>query len=49
MTKSNRGLGKGLDALLKGYTAEPKPGEVKHIPLDQITANPFQPRKHFSE
>jgi len=49
MTKPNRGLGKGLDALLKGYNSEPKPGEVKHIPLDEIVANPNQPRKHFSE
>lgn len=48
------GLGKGLDALLSGTSAdETRPqnasqGEVR-IPLDKLKANPNQPRKFFDE
>lgn len=48
------GLGKGLDALLSGTSAdETRPenasqGEVR-IPLDKLKANPNQPRKVFDE
>ena len=42
-----RGLGRGLSALL----GEPKSAgdELQQIPLEKITPNPFQPRKHFDE
>ncbi len=40
-----RGLGRGLGALIPGAEA---PGTaVQDIGLDQIEANPFQPRRHF--
>uniref|UniRef100_UPI0026ED82D5 ParB N-terminal domain-containing protein n=1 Tax=Gracilinema caldarium TaxID=215591 RepID=UPI0026ED82D5 len=48
------GLGKGLDALLAGTSAdETRPenapqGEVR-IPLEKLKANPNQPRKVFDE
>ena len=43
-----RGLGRGLGALLPSAIQEIKPGEVlEMIKLDQITANPYQPRQHF--
>ncbi len=46
------GLGKGLDALLSGTNAdETRPaggGEIR-LPLDQLRANPNQPRKTFDE
>ena len=40
-----RGLGRGLSALL----GEPKAAgdELQQIPVERITPNPFQPRKHF--
>jgi len=42
-----RGLGRGLSALL----GEPKTAgdELQQIPLEKITPNRFQPRKHFDE
>ncbi|MDR2594414.1 MAG: ParB/RepB/Spo0J family partition protein [Fibromonadaceae bacterium] len=33
---------------IEGFTAE-KPGDATKILLEQIDANPFQPRKHFKE
>ena len=57
--KKAGGLGKGLSALLgdsdeviKGdrkVIAKPDPVHFKMIPLEQIKANPFQPRTHFEE
>lgn len=46
------GLGKGLDALLSGTSADekrPPEGSELKIPLDSINANPNQPRKSFDE
>lgn len=46
------GLGKGLDALLSGTSADetrPIGGAELKIPLDSITPNPNQPRKSFDE
>jgi ParB family chromosome partitioning protein len=45
------GLGKGLDALLpleEEFGAPPEKGEL-FLPLDQLRANPNQPRKTFDE
>lgn len=42
-----RGLGKGLGALIPGADeARTGPDEID---LDEIVANPFQPRKHFTD
>lgn len=42
------GLGKGLDALIPtGDATAPSAGGVLHIPLDEITPNPRQPRINF--
>jgi ParB family transcriptional regulator, chromosome partitioning protein len=40
-----RGLGRGLGALIPG--AESPQATIQEIPLDQIEANPFQPRRRF--
>lgn len=50
MTK--RRLGRGLSALLGTEDGGFEPGsldtaELLHIPVDQIDANPYQPRRHF--
>ncbi len=49
--KSNRRLGRGLDAL---FNASPAAGQeresaLRDIPIGQISSNPFQPRKNFSQ
>ncbi|BCS89020.1 ParB/RepB/Spo0J family partition protein [Pseudodesulfovibrio sediminis] len=53
MTSANRGLGRGLDALLGGVREDEKvtsdSSKVRMIPLDAITPNPHQPRREFSE
>ncbi len=51
MTVQKRGLGRGLGALL-GEGAVPVATSheiVREIPVDEITPNPFQPRKSFDE
>lgn len=49
MTRKNRRLGKGLEALL-GTTRVPEPeAGVRQVSLDDITPNRFQPRSDFSE
>ena len=42
-----RGLGKGLGALIAGSMAEDDTTNIREVPLDQIVANPFQPRQQF--
>lgn len=53
MTSANRGLGRGLDALLGGVREDEQvtsdSAEVLMIPIDSITPNPHQPRREFSE
>ena len=53
MTSANRGLGRGLDALLGGVRADEKvssdSAEVRMISIDAISPNPHQPRRAFSE
>ncbi|WP_319541433.1 ParB/RepB/Spo0J family partition protein [uncultured Pseudodesulfovibrio sp.] len=53
MTSGNRGLGRGLDALLGGVREDEKvtsdSAEVRMISLEAITPNPHQPRREFSE
>ena len=43
-----KGLGKGIGALFPGESLE-QSGQVEEIQLQQIVANPFQPRKIFDE
>jgi ParB family chromosome partitioning protein len=51
MSAKTRGLGKGLDLLLKGSTPDtPEEGlEIREIPLKDIFPNPSQPRQEFDE
>ena len=45
---SQKGLGKGLGALLGDFTEEPEvPGGLKTLPLHKIEPNPDQPRQDF--
>ncbi len=51
--KDGRRLGRGLDALIKGAQTERPPKSATkdvldtRIPINQIAANPFQPRREF--
>ncbi|SOB58850.1 putative chromosome-partitioning protein parB [Pseudodesulfovibrio profundus] len=53
MAMGNKGLGRGLDALLGGVkedeTITSDAAEVRLIPIEAITPNPHQPRREFSE
>lgn len=53
MTSGNRGLGRGLDALLGGVREDEKvssdSSEVRMISIAAITPNPHQPRREFAE
>jgi ParB family chromosome partitioning protein len=46
-------LGRGLEALIPSgsgtATAEPRSSGVRELPIDQISANPFQPRQRFDD
>lgn len=46
--KSNRRLGRGLDALFSSPTGQSAETPLREIPIAQIAGNPFQPRKNFS-
>ena len=55
MSERQRGLGRGLSALLEEAAAEqpvapavaPSAGGVRHVPIELIRPNPAQPRKAF--
>lgn len=50
MSNSNKGLGRGLDALFGG--ADPKNHDLQNsslLPIDQLQPNPDQPRRRFDE
>ena len=52
MALGNRGLGRGLDALLGGVQTETEkvdPAEIKEIALGDIIPNQFQPRREFDQ
>lgn len=53
MSGGNKGLGRGLDALLGGVREDEKvksdAAEVRMIPISAITPNPHQPRREFAE
>lgn len=42
-------LGRGLGALIEDAGNKHDEGRFREIPLDSITANPYQPRTHFDE
>ena len=47
--KSNRRLGRGLDALFNSAASQPTPeSPLRNIALSDISPNPFQPRTNFS-
>ncbi len=48
MAQAQKGLGRGLEALLGGYKGEETGGEAQTLPLDAIRANPQQPRREFA-
>jgi ParB family transcriptional regulator, chromosome partitioning protein len=49
MAQAQKGLGRGLEALLGGYHDERQGQEVMTLALDVIRANPEQPRRTFTE
>ncbi len=52
MSTSRKVLGRGLEALIPGAAAieQPQPGErVISVSVDEVDANPFQPRKRFDD
>ena len=46
---SKKALGKGLGALIKDFGETPDPGSIVQVPLSSLEANPYQPRKFFSD
>ncbi len=44
-----RGLGRGLGALIDDFTVSEEQGTVSKLPLQKIEPNPNQPRKQFDE
>ncbi|MHC1791070.1 ParB/RepB/Spo0J family partition protein [Solidesulfovibrio sp.] len=49
MAQAQKGLGRGLEALLGGYQEDRETSEILILALDAIAANPDQPRRHFSD
>ena len=49
MTKPQRGLGRGLDALFRGQQENEGGGAVQMLSIAEVRPNPEQPRQIFSE
>ncbi|NJB67986.1 ParB family chromosome partitioning protein [Desulfobaculum xiamenense] len=49
MAALQRGLGRGLDALLSGFQDDLEAPEVVLVPIGKIRANPNQPRRDFDD
>lgn len=49
MATKQRGLGRGLGALIDDFSAAEETGGVTVLPLQKVEPNPNQPRKHFDE
>ena len=53
MSKANKGLGRGIDALFKDFSeieeVDEKKDTVMEIELSDLRPNPYQPRKTFDE
>lgn len=53
MSKTNKGLGRGIDALFKDFSeieeVDITNETIMEIPLEELRPNPYQPRKTFDE
>jgi ParB family chromosome partitioning protein len=49
MVSTQRGLGRGLDALFKSGKEQEESAGAQALPLSALSANPQQPRRHFAE
>ncbi len=49
MSSKQRGLGRGLGALIDDFSAPETTAEVTRLPLQKVEPNPGQPRKRFDE
>lgn len=49
MSAKQRGLGRGLGALIGDFPEEPESGAVTKLPLQKVGPNPDQPRRTFDE
>lgn len=49
MSAKQRGLGRGLGALIGDFPEEPERGAVTKLPLQKVEPNPDQPRRTFDE
>lgn len=47
MNKTQRGLGRGLNALFSGESSTEEQPMINRIPIDKISPNQFQPRRIF--
>jgi ParB family chromosome partitioning protein len=46
---AKRGMGRGLDAILSVSGSPPTGDELRELPVELISPNPNQPRRHFGE
>lgn len=49
MATKQRGLGKGLGALIDDFSAAPASDTITKLPLQKVEPNPHQPRRSFDE
>lgn len=53
MSKTNKGLGRGIEALFQDFSnleeVDVQKEEIVDIPLEELRPNPYQPRKTFDE
>ena len=49
MATKQRGLGRGLGALIDDFSTAEETGGVTVLPLQKVEPNPNQPRKYFDE
>ncbi len=49
MASPKRGMGRGLEAILSVSAAGTAQEELREVPVDSISPNPRQPRRHFEE
>ncbi len=49
MASPKRGMGRGLEAILSVSSAAGAKEELREVPVESISPNPRQPRRHFEE
>ena len=49
MATKQRGLGRGLGALIDDFSPEPGQETITKLPLQKVEPNPNQPRRSFDE